>query len=298
MSAHRPGTASCSTYWDRISILQSFTALTLQVDKHTVVAIFALSNLDYLISLLGLGRLGYASLLISPKLSATACVALLEEMKCEFLIFSPHTRPACDQIQQIRYMKQIPFLTRQDYDIQSNESPFIRQVDLELQEASREIFILHSSGSTGHPKLIRYTSHQFLMCLTHPLGHMTAFSSLPCYHTHGLAAPFMNWNKHKIIFLWDGTVPQTHETVATALELAHPEVVITVPYILKLLAERQRGIDLLKACKMVSFSGSGCHDELGDMLVSQGIHLGSSFGSYVTLKTVPVAESCAMILVK
>lgn len=205
-------------------------------------------------------------------------------MECECLIFSPRTRAACDQIQQIRQIKQISLLTRQEYDSPNNKPAFTRQMDDELQEASRKIFILHSSGSTGHPKLIHYTNHKFLMCLTHPLGHMTAFSSLPCYHTHGLAAPFMNWNKRKIIYLWDGTLPQAHESVATALELSHPEVIVTVPYVLKLLAEKQRGIDLLKACKMVSFSGSGCPDELGDMLARQGIHLGSSFGSYVFLK--------------
>lgn len=270
--------------WDRIPILQSSKALTFQIDKHTVVAVFALSNLDYLISLLGLGRLGYASLLISPKLSAKACVDLLEGTQCEILIFPPCTQAACDQIQQMKQMKQIPLLTREDYDMPGNQPPFNRPIDDVLQEASRKIFIIHSSGSTGHPKLSYYTNQKFLMCLTHPLGHMTAFSSLPCYHTHGLAAPFMNWNKRKIIYLWDGTIPQTHETVATALELSHPEVLVTVPYVLKLLAEKQRGIDLLKACKMVSFSGSGCPDELGDMLVSQGIHLGSTFGSYVFLK--------------
>lgn len=257
-----------------------------------------MSNLDYLISVLGLGRLGYTSLLISPKLSAEACVALLEEMKCEFLVFSPRTQAVCDQIRQLRKTKQVPLLVRQDYDIPSNEPPFTHQVGYELQGASREIFILHSSGSTGNLKLIHYTNQKFMMCLTLPLGHTTAFSTLPCYHTHGLAAPFMNWNKGKIVYLWDGTVPQTHETVATALELSHPEVFMTVPYILKLLAEKQRGIDLLKACKMVSFSGSGCPDELGDMLVSQGIHLGSAFGSYVFLNHSQQPEAAQLGIIK
>lgn len=222
-------------------------------------------------------------------------MALLEEVKCEFLVFSPRTQAVCDQILQLRKMKQAPLLVRQDY---GNEPPFTHQVGYELQGASREIFILNSSGSTGNPKLIHYTNQKFMMCLTLPLGHTTAFSALPCYHTHGLAALFMNWNKGKIVYLWDGTVPQTHETVATALELSHPEVVMTVPYILKLLAEKQRGIDLLKACKMVSFSGSGCPDELGDMLVSQGIHLGSAFGSYVFLDPSQQPEAAQLGIIK
>jgi hypothetical protein len=58
-----------------------------------------------------------------------------------------------------------------------------------------------------------------------------------------------------------------------------PEIVWTVPYVLKLLAEKRDGIEVLKKCKVVSCSGSRCPDELGDLLVSEGIHFGSAFGA-------------------
>ena len=93
---------------------------------------------------------------------------------------------------------------------------------------------------------------------------VTAFSSLPTYHKHGLAAPFMNWNKRKITYLWDNTVPQTRESLTIALQFSQPEIVYTMPYHFKLLAETQRGINLLKTCRIVSFLGSLCPDELDD----------------------------------
>ena len=199
-------------------------------------------------------------------------------MDSRVLIYAPRLLATCSQIQQRESVKIIPLLSRQDYDTHTTEPRFARQVDGPV-EGSREIFILHSSGSTGLPKPLHYTHHKLLLALAHPLGGMKAFSTLPYYHTHGLVAPFMNWNKRKVIHLWDSTVPQTHKSVTAALELARPEAVYTVPYILKLLVEKQRGVDLLKACRMVSFSGSSCPDELGDMLVSHGVHLGSIYGS-------------------
>lgn len=146
------------------------------------------------------------------------------------------------------------------------------------REKLRDAFILHSSGTTGVPKIVRFTHRRVILAMSSPIGGMTGLSSLPCYHGHGLLAPFMNWGKRKLIYLWDGKMPQTRETVTKALELSHPEAFYTVPYILKLLAEEQIGINLLKCCKMVAFSGSSCPDELGNELVNQGVYLGSLFG--------------------
>ena len=83
-------------------------------------------------------------------------------------------------------------------------------------------------------------------------------------------------------------MPQTHDTIVAAIKGVSaadggngegPEVVWTVPYVLKLLAEKRQGIEVLKRCKVVSCSGSRCPDELGDLLVSEGIHFGSAFGA-------------------
>lgn len=91
----------------------------------------------------------------------------------------------------------------------------------------------------------------------------------------------------KCIFLFNGLIPQTNETVTKAIQGARldgkvAEVVWTVPYVLKLLCEGGKdgeGVKVLKECKVVSCSGSRTPDELGDLLVSQGIPFGSVFGA-------------------
>lgn len=55
----------------------------------------------------------------------------------------------------------------------------------------------------------------------------------------------------------------------------------TVPSILKLLAEKPDGIDAIKNCRLVTSGGSKLPDELGDMLIEAGVHIGITFGSYV-----------------
>lgn len=60
------------------------------------------------------------------------------------------------------------------------------------------------------------------------------------------------------------------------------ELVWTVPYVLKLLCEGGKdgeGVRVLKGCKAVSCSGSRTPDDLGDLLVGEGIPFGTVFGA-------------------
>ena len=61
----------------------------------------------------------------------------------------------------------------------------------------------------------------------------------------------------------------------------HPELLLTVPYCLKLLSESEAGIKALRNCKIVLYAGSTCPDELGDYLSDCGVRLESTFGLYV-----------------
>lgn len=74
-------------------------------------------------------------------------------------------------------------------------------------------------------------------------------------------------------------MPQTHETLTAALNAAQPYHVVTVPHALKLFAEKQDGNDALWATGIVTAGGSRIVDEVGDLLVEQGVHLGSNYGS-------------------
>ncbi|EFY94283.1 AMP-binding enzyme [Metarhizium robertsii] len=59
------------------------------------------------------------------------------------------------------------------------------------------------------------------------------------------------------------------------------EVFYSVPHALKLLSETPRKIEVLGAVKIVIYGGSACPDDLGNLLVENGVHLVSHYGAQV-----------------
>lgn len=74
-------------------------------------------------------------------------------------------------------------------------------------------------------------------------------------------------------------LPTTCEGLTKAIKAVRPELLSTVPYMLKLLAEEQNGIEAMRDCKYVLSTGSQCPDDLGDRLVQLDVNLGTLFGS-------------------
>lgn len=138
--------------------------------------------------------------------------------------------------------------------------------------------MMHSSGSTGLPRPIHYT-HKRLLATMLTAQSLIAFQSVPLFHAHGFISFIQAIYTRKCIYLFNGHVPQTHDTVTAAIRAANPEIVWTVPYVLKLLCEKSDGVEVLRKCKVVSCSGSRCPDELGDLLTKEGIHFGTVFGA-------------------
>jgi acyl-coenzyme A synthetase/AMP-(fatty) acid ligase len=251
------------------------------------VGLYSPSTLDYLINIYALGRLGYTSFLISPRLPAIAVASLLEKTEAHlFLHAEEHESRATQCREFVSYpLKILSILSRSEFDNPGNVIPVpARDVD-PVKEQHRFYIMLHSSGSTGLPKPISYTNARLLVsCLTSP--SLVAFQSLPFFHAHGLVTYSQAIWSRKTIYLFDGYTPQTNRTLTEAINTARPEIVWTVPYVLKLLAESEDGIETLKRCQIVSSSGSRCPDELGDMLTEKGIFLGCIFGSYAFLSNV------------
>ena len=85
--------------------------------------------------------------------------------------------------------------------------------------------------------------------------------------------------QRKTVFFLNPNLPITCEGIIAALDVARPGVICAVPYVLKLLAEQESGIEALKRCTHVSFTGSSCPDTLGNMLMDRGVNLESWMGS-------------------
>jgi hypothetical protein len=82
----------------------------------------------------------------------------------------------------------------------------------------------------------------------------------------------------KTVYMWNAVLPLTEKSVVSVLEATRPQSVAAVPYMLQLLVDSPRGVAVLRKCKLVTYGGAPCPDELGDRLVSEGVPFGGSFG--------------------
>lgn len=246
------------------------------------MALLTPSDLSMVVTFFALSRLGYAVMMLSPRLSGEACVSLLDTVGCSTIIYgkAPSVRSTVADILQRKLVSCHPMLSKESLDNKAEISTSFlvlhRNRNPEAQR-NKVALILHSSGSTGTPKPL-FLTHGALM--THPLRGpgLTSFNPLPWYHLHGLSTALQAMWMRKTAFMWNAALPLTAESVVAVLEAAHPESVAAVPYMLQLLVDNHRGIAALRQCKLVSYGGAPCPDELGDRLVSEGVQFGGSFG--------------------
>lgn len=85
--------------------------------------------------------------------------------------------------------------------------------------------------------------------------------------------------QRKTVYFTNPELPLTCEGLTAAIQEAKPGTLCAVPYVLKLLAEQETGIDALRPIGQVMFTGSACPDELGDRLGEKGVNLASFMGT-------------------
>jgi thioester reductase-like protein len=240
-----------------------------------VVALLAPSDLDYLVALFALGRLGFTPLLLSTKLSPEAIGSLLEKTNCNDLVYSAEGQAKVDAVAAHRPLK----TARLFADYQSGP---VLEIDLGLDldfETSTSCNILHSSGSTGFPKPIRNIHKNYLHNASINFG-LRGFITLPLFHNHGLSSFLRALHAGKVLYFYNPTLPLSARQLTAVFKHLGPELEIFygVPYALKVLATPE-GLELLKRFKIVMFGGSACPDDLGDLLVDAGVNLVGHYGA-------------------
>lgn|SRR5690242_6095485 len=145
-------------------------------------------------------------------------------------------------------------------------------------------FIDPPAGSTGLPKPIYQPQKS---CIANYAIHMDmkAFITLPLYHNHGICNFFRAIYSGKSIHIYNADLPLTQQYLTSILRKHVFEIFYGVPYALKLLAETDEGIALLRQLKIVMYGGSACPDTLGTLLVDNGVKLVGHYGAYVLFIT-------------
>jgi acyl-CoA synthetase (AMP-forming)/AMP-acid ligase II len=246
----------------------------------SVVALLAPSNVDYVVSLFALSRLGYAVLCLSLRIAPNGIVNLLDQAKCSTIVHGPASsiRKKVEEVSQERSIDTLAIPSRATYDLPpcSRTPPIPANSDTK-QLNSRTALIMHSSGSTGLPKPV-YLSHRAV--LTHAIlgPGLHNINPLPLYHLHGISTMVQAMYLKSKANMCSASMPLTADNLINAIETVRPEIIHAVPYTLGLLAEQRRGIAYLKAAQCVTSGGAHTPDELGDRLTREGVRLGISFG--------------------
>jgi acyl-CoA synthetase (AMP-forming)/AMP-acid ligase II len=277
---------------------QSFIPTRLSsAEKPTTVAVLGPSNLDYIVSMLALTKLGHTVLFLSTRISQAAVDSLITTTGATYLLTdSRYTQSAIDAQKSVSelHIGEIARLSIYNFPIEVHaDTRLDYQLDHTL-EASNNIYIIHSSGmfiplsvdawtnvtkgSTGLPKPI-YQPQKSAIANYAVSMDMKAFITLPLYHNHGICNFFRAIYSGKSIHIYNADLPLTQSHLATILRQHRFEIFYGVPYALKLLSETDEGIELLKQLKVVMYGGSACPDALGDLLVNNGVNLVGHYGA-------------------
>ncbi|KAJ4993616.1 hypothetical protein SVAN01_00670 [Stagonosporopsis vannaccii] len=249
------------------------------LDKAPVVAILAHSGLPFIITLLGLSRLGYASLLLSTRLAAPALIRLLDLAECNTLLTTSHFHPVLEEVKSERGTAVLELLKHEDY--YGVDAPTFHRAYDPYKESTKNIVIIHSSGSTGLPKPIYLTNRSCIAAFSTNLDRK-ALMTQPLFHSFGFYETFRSIYSGKPMYYFNYAFPLTKQNITATLATVKPDLLFCVPYVLKLLGESEEGIKALADIDLVMYGGSACPDDLGDMLVKHGVNLVANYGATET----------------
>lgn len=254
-----------------------------------VVALLGISNLDYLVSMAAVTKLGWTILLLSTRISDAAYTHLFLEANCSDVIIQPEFEKTIERVKDnLPFQLKVSSMAGPDiYDpeelkderIPVEETAFDQDFDHVL-ESDKTLWIIHSSGSTGLPKPVGLSHKATLNCAKIiSVDSMTSLVTVPLHHSYGSMAVTGALNCGRKIVMFNPNVPITGPNMIEALKATNPEQLYAVPYALKLLAEALGGLEALVKCKRVVFGGSSLSDDIGDKLVCSGVNIISLYGS-------------------
>ncbi|KAK1988206.1 hypothetical protein LZ30DRAFT_777058 [Colletotrichum cereale] len=205
---HRPA------FFQRYTITRAL-AYWIPISQAEVVALLANSDLNYVVSMFALSRMGFAVLYLSTRLSPEAYVNLLRKTDCDRIVTADRHSDTAAQINAQYAVSTFNILDRAEHDLPAPSGD--RFPVFSHPDAGRRIaFIVHSSGSTGLPKPI-FRTH--LACISNYTGGIPyrAFLTLPLFHNHGIATLFRAVYAGYRIAVYNANLPLSGTTLVKAM---------------------------------------------------------------------------------
>ena len=253
-------------------------------EKPAVIGILGPSNLDYLITMLALTKLGHTVLYLSPRISEEAHRSLLESTGAKDLIVNRNFKDLGAALRSSMSGLRVQEFAGEDIWRRVLPDGTDTRMDhhLDAQQENKYVaWIIHSSGSTSLPKPVFMYHYAVLNNYRVNNVPLNSYITMPLYHSHGISNLFKCFYSGKQVHLYNADLPLATRYLVGTLKAHHFDLFQAVPYVLKLLVEDDEAIELLAKCRMVVYGGSPCPDSLGDFLTERGVFLVGHYGTLV-----------------
>ena len=246
-----------------------------------MIALLGPTDLAYIVTFFALARLGFTSLCLSPRLAPNACENLIRETGAIVIIPGKPTQIASitAQIQKLMKIDTLKPISREDFDKPTSTEPRFQRRNIDREaESGWALAILHSSGSTGMPNPLYLSHRRLMMKIPTPRGQ-TELNTFPFFHGYGSWVVVHGMMDRKTVNMYSPDLPVTADFVIKVLNHIRPDVLHVVPYTMELLAQSEAGIEAMKRCERVVFSGSAAPDDLGNGLIAKGVNVETLWGA-------------------
>ncbi|KAJ2995404.1 hypothetical protein NUW58_g1276 [Xylaria curta] len=252
--------------------------------ERPVVAVVGVSNLEYHIYFLALQRLGWRTLLMSPRLADQGFAHLIRQTKCKTVLVSGVSAEAMKRVRSNESFELdiLAMLDLQRLEEVCQEPPNFNLPFQELRHPSQSPqLIIHSSGTTGLPKPVPLNSGEWLLqnaALVERIPQYDTLTTLPVFHSFGIGSLFRMLLSGRKLSIMSAERSITASSLLEALGLTKSKTLVTVPHVLKFCAEAEGGPERLAQLDSVVLAGSAVPQQLGDELVEKGVTISTIYG--------------------
>ncbi|RPD56588.1 acetyl-CoA synthetase-like protein [Lentinus tigrinus ALCF2SS1-7] len=252
-----------------------------------------LANADtvtYCCTSLGIMQAGHTAFHISPRNGSAGVVDLLSRTQCRVMLVSPDIRAstlAQDVLRQIDVnllpLPQFCDLFPPDSEKDQDEPQTSRRDD-----PQSPALILHSSGSTNHPKPIYWSQKRLVKFGTVSwhgevdiTGNVLGAHALPMFHAGGVAMCYTAICAGLILSVFEPSSPPTVPTSDNVFDGARStssDYLMTFPTFVEAWSQDADKVAHMKTMKGLMCGGAPLNQEVGDSLASQGISLITMYG--------------------
>ncbi|KAM5543840.1 hypothetical protein V8D89_002457 [Ganoderma adspersum] len=263
-------------------------------DRHVIAILASADSITYATILLGILRAGHVAFPISPRNSPAAVADLLQKTRCVHILLSQDVhitglaRDALGEVDGVSQYAMPQFESLYPAGPSQKDSEVEDALEAPTYDLESPAIILHSSGSTNHPKPITW-SHGGLVAWStcqwksaDSVGALVGCHGVPMFHAMGSSAIIMAAGSGWVLCVFPPASPPTvpnPENVFDGAIKTGVQVMYTVPAFIELWARDPEKVAAMKRMKGLLFGGAPLNKGVGNTLAAQGIKLITAYGS-------------------